>query len=55
MKVFNSQGFVVFGELDVPADGSVQVEYKSGDYWMPACMYPNLTEEELQRPCNNQV
>ena len=54
MKVFNSQGFVVFGELDVPADGSVQVEYKSGDYWMPACMYPNLTEEELQRPCNNQ-
>ena len=52
----NWHGFVVFENLDVPAGGGVQVEYVDGmsGRFYPCCMMPNLTEEELQRPCNVQ-
>ena len=52
----NWHGFVVFEGLDVPAGGGLQVEYLDGTSgrFYPCCMMPNLTEEELQRPCNVQ-
>ena len=54
MRLYNWHGFVVADELDVPSDGAVQLQYRGGDRWLPACVYPNLTEEELQSPCNDQ-
>lgn len=54
MRLYNWHGFVVADELDVPADGAVQLQYRGGDRWLPCCVYPNLTEEELQSPCNDQ-
>ena len=52
----NWHGFVVFEGLDVPAGGGLQLEYLDGisRRFYPCCMMPNLTEEELQRPCNVQ-
>ncbi len=52
----NWHGFVVFEGLDVPTGGGVQIEYRNpgNGRLYPCCIMPNLTEEELQRPCNNQ-
>jgi len=54
MRLYNWHGFVVADELEVPSDGAVQLEYRGEGRWLPACVYPNLTEEELQSPCNDQ-
>lgn len=52
----NWHGFVVFAGLDVPEQGGVQIEYwnEALDRFFPCCIMPNLTEEELQSPCNAQ-
>ena len=54
MRCENRHGFIVVSDLDVPSDGAVQVEYRRGGRWVAACVFPNLTEEELQSPCNDQ-
>ena len=43
MRLYNWHGFVVADELEVPADGAVQLQYRGGGRWLPACVYPNLT------------
>ena len=52
----NWHGFVVFDELKIPEGGGLQVEYRNeaNGRFYPCCMMPNLTEEELQAPCNHQ-
>lgn len=55
MKWFNWHGFVVLSELDVSADGGIQVEYKhSSGRWYPCSMMPNFTEETMFGPSNGQ-
>ena len=54
MRLENWHGFVVVRDLDVPPGGAVQVEYRLAGRWVAACVMPNLTEEELQSPCNGQ-
>jgi len=54
MRIYNWHGFVVTDELEIPPNGAVQLEYRRDGRWLPACVFPNLTEEELQSPCNDQ-
>ena len=52
----NWHGFVVFEELGIPEGGGVQIEYRdeATKRFLPCCIMPNLTEEELQSPSNSQ-
>ena len=52
----NWHGFVVFEDLNVPVGGGVQIEYRdpANGRFRACCIMPNLTEEELQSPCNHQ-
>ena len=54
MRCENWHGFVAVSGIDVQSGGAVQVEYRRDGRWVAACVFPNLTEEELQSPCNDQ-
>ena len=54
MRWYNKNGFIVFSELDLPANGAFQAEYYVAEQnrYYPCCIMPNLTAEEIQRPCD---
>lgn len=54
MKIYNWHGWLVFGALDVPNGGGVKIEYQRNGRLEPACLFPNLTEEELFAAHNHQ-
>jgi hypothetical protein len=54
MKTYNWQGWLVFGDLDIPDGGGVKIEYRRNGRLEPACLFPNLSEEELFAAHNHQ-
>lgn len=54
MQFENWNGWMVLSGLELPPDGGIKAELMLNGRWEPACLFPNLTEEILFEPNNNQ-
>jgi hypothetical protein len=57
MEWKNWNGWIVFEKLEIPEHGGIKVEYLSKAHherWLPASLFPTLSEEALFAPSNLQ-
>lgn len=54
MQFENWNGWMVLSGLELPPDGGIKAELLMNGRWEPACLFPNLSEEILFEPNNNQ-